>query len=66
MTKMGSIIGHRIDYNVVARGLRGQRNVPSAKNYPSTLGPWNRVYQKFAMVRIVVKVKQLKANCVKS
>jgi len=30
MTKMGSIIGHRIDYNGVYVGaLRGQRHIPS-------------------------------------
>ena len=32
MTKMGSIIGHRIDYNGVG-ALRGQRHIPS-KNWP--------------------------------
>ena len=31
VTKMGSIIGHRIDYNGVGamRGLRGQRHIPN-------------------------------------
>ena len=31
VTKMGSIIGHRIDYNGVGamRGLRGQRHIPT-------------------------------------
>ena len=28
VTEMGSIIGHRIDYNVVG-ALRGQRHIPS-------------------------------------
>ena len=32
VTKMGSIIGHRIDYNGVG-ALRGQRHIAS-KNYP--------------------------------
>ena len=32
VTKMGSIIGHRIDYNGVG-ALRGQRHIPS-KNLP--------------------------------
>ena len=32
VTKMGSIIGHRIDYNRVG-ALRGQQHIPS-KNYP--------------------------------
>ena len=32
VTKMGSIIGHRIDYNGVG-ALRGQRHIPS-KNWP--------------------------------
>ena len=32
VTKMGSIIGHRIDYNVVG-ALRGQRHIPR-KNLP--------------------------------
>ena len=30
VTKMGSIIGHRIDYNGV-EALRGQRHIPSKK-----------------------------------
>ena len=40
VTKMESIIGHRIDYNGV-RALRGQRHVPR-KIYPSNnaLPPW--------------------------
>ena len=31
VTKMGSIIGHRIDYNGVGamRGLKGQRHIPT-------------------------------------
>ena len=37
VTKMGSLIGQRIDYNGVG-ALRGQRHIPS-KNYPSTLSP---------------------------
>ena len=35
VTKMGSIIGHRIDYNG-AGALRGQRHIPS-KNWPKYL-----------------------------
>ena len=33
VTKMGSIIGHRIDYNGVGamRGLRGQRHIPTPR-----------------------------------
>ena len=37
VTKMGSIIGHKIDYDGVGV-LRGQWHIPS-KNYPSTLPP---------------------------
>ena len=40
VTKMGSIIGHKLDYDGVGV-LRGQWHIPS-KNYPSTLPPGNR------------------------
>ena len=35
VTKMGSIIGHRIDYDGVG-ALRGQRHIPSKNCNPST------------------------------
>ena len=39
VTKMGSIIGHRIDYNGVG-ALRGQQHIPSKTfEYPSTPSP---------------------------
>ena len=39
MTKLGSIVGHRIDYNVVGV-LRGQRHMPS-KTWPKYPPPGN-------------------------
>ena len=44
VTKMGSVIGHRIDYNGV-KALRGQRHI-SSKNYP--LPPPRACYLPYA------------------
>ena len=47
VTKMGSIIGHRLDYNGVG-ALRGQRHIHPAKINPSIFRALNpeRVYTK--------------------
>ena len=59
MTKMGSITGHRIDYNGVG-ALRGQRHILSAKIYPSTSPPSPfRTWQTF----LNLQGKILTINC---
>ena len=46
VTKMGSIIGHRIDYNGV-RALRGQQHIPRKKLPKYPLPDFERLFLRF-------------------